>query len=526
VTTTYAPVDAGRLADDLVTLEIGFTATFHDDAAVAERIERAAAVLGRTDLVLRARVARAVVMLREGDTVEGGRLTHRVYPEAVELDDPYLLARCHRALSIFFRQLGDNATALAHAVHCMSHTADDFPPAIRSRHLMCLAVLLDETGSPEEALRAFSEALILATVTRDDELALFLLNNMTYTAYERGDLPAAEELVRRMRATAEAPGVSLSATCLDTLARVAMLGGRHHEVERILDPLLADDAPRHLLDEGNALEEALLTAAEAYRELGAADRAQTLLDRVFRLCAEHDLAGMQARAREQQALLHAATGRYQEAFEEYRRFHVETRVLTSAQQDARSRALQAVYQAEEARRATATFRELAHRDALTGLHNRRHADEELPAVLAAGAAEGRPVSVALIDLDHFKRVNDTFSHETGDTVLRRVAGLLTAAAPPEALVARLGGEEFVVLLAGTDGAAALRVCERIRAAVANADWPAVTGGLAVTCSIGVTTVTGPGPTAAAALAAADRNLYAAKRAGRDRVCGDPVTAAV
>ncbi|MEU8228182.1 diguanylate cyclase [Actinoplanes sp. NPDC048967] len=524
MTTTHAPVDAGRLADDLLRLEIGRTASGHDDAAVAERIERDAAGSGRPDLVLRARLARAVVMLREGETVEGGRLIHRIHPEAVELGDDCLLARSHRALSIFFRQLGDNATALAHAVQCMSHTAVDVPPAIRSRHLMCLAVLLDETGSPQEALRAFTEALGLATAHHDSELALHLLNNMAYTAYERGDLPAAEELVRRMRATAESAGIPLSATCLDTLARVAMLGGRHREVEQILAPLLADDATRHRIDEGSALEEALLTAAEAYRELGAAERAQTLLDRLFRLCAEHDLAGLQAQGREQQALLHAATGRYQEAFEEYRRFHVETRVLTSAQQDARSRALQAVYQAEEARRATDTFRELAHRDALTGLHNRRHADEELPAALAT-AADGTPVSVALVDLDHFKRVNDTRSHATGDLVLRRLAGVLTAAAPPDSMIARLGGEEFVVLLPGTGAARARQTCERIRSAVAGEDWAALTGGLPVTCSIGVTTVTGAGATPAAALAAADRNLYAAKRAGRDRVFDDAVTAA-
>jgi hypothetical protein len=76
-----------------------------------------------------------------------------------------------------------------------------------------------------------------------------------------------------------------------------MLAGRYGEVAEILAPLLADDAPRHLFAEVNALEEALLTAAEARRELGEAGVAQILLDRVFRLCAEHDLAGLQARAR-------------------------------------------------------------------------------------------------------------------------------------------------------------------------------------------------------------------------------------
>ncbi|MEU7905587.1 tetratricopeptide repeat-containing diguanylate cyclase [Actinoplanes sp. NPDC049118] len=523
MTTTHAPAYADRLAEELLTLEIGSTATLHTETAYAQRVERKAAAAGRADLVLRARLVRAVVMLREGDTVAGGRVAHLVYPEAVELGDDYLLARCHRALSIFFRQLGDNATALEHAVQCMSHTADDVVPPIRARHLMCLAVLLDETGSPDEALRNFDEALALAAAIGDGELAINLLNNMAYTACERGDLRAAEDLERKIRATSDSTGFPLTGTILDTIARVAMLAGRHADVENILGPLLADDVPRYLVDEGNAIEEGLLTAAEAQRELGEIASAQAMLDRVLLLCAEHGLAGLQARAREQQALVYAAAGRYREAFEEYRRFHVETRVLTSAEQDARSRALQAVYQAEEARRATDEFRELAHRDALTGLHNRRHVDEELPVALAAVGAEAGPLSVVLIDLDHFKRINDTLSHATGDVVLRRFAALLTATAPDEAVVARLGGEEFVVLLPGADEAAAWITAETIRMEVAGHDWAQVTRELGVTCSIGVTTVSGAGPTAGAVLAAADRNLYAAKRSGRDRVCGDPVT---
>jgi two-component system cell cycle response regulator len=523
VSTTHAPAYVDRLADELLALEIGTTAVYPGDAGKAERIEREAAELDRADLVQRARLVRAAVMLRESETVAGGRVLHQVYTEAVELGDDYLLARCHRGLSIFFRQLGDSATALEHAVQCMSHTSDDTPTPIRARHLMCLAVLLDETGSPEEAERYFDESLAIAAANRDGDLAINLLNNMAYSAYERGDLACAEELERRIRATSVSAGATLTGTVLDTLARLAMLAGRHAEVESILAPLLVDEAPLHLIDEGSTIEEALLTAAEARREIGDVDGAQTMLDRIVRRCVENGLAGLAARAHEQQALVYAAAGRYREAFEEYRRFHVETQVLTSAEQDARSRALQAVYQADEARRATDQFRELAHRDALTGLHNRRHVDETLPVALAAAGEDDAPLSVLLLDLDHFKRINDTHSHATGDVVLRRFAGLVTSTAPDDAVIARLGGEEFVVLLPAADEGAAWICAERIRLAVAGHEWAQVAQGLKVTCSIGVTTVHGTGPTPGAVLAAADRNLYAAKRTGRDRVCGDPVT---
>ncbi|GID92296.1 diguanylate cyclase [Amorphoplanes digitatis] len=523
MTTTHAPAYADRLAEELLNLENGDLPSHPPDVAAAQRVEREATLLDRADLVLRARLVGATAMLRDGETVAGGRIVHQVHREAAGLGDDYLLARCHRAMSIFFRQLGDNATGLEHAVQCMSHTSEDVPSPLRARHLMCLAVLLDETGSQEEAVRVFEEALVIAAANRDGRLAIKLLNNIAYSAYERGDLQAAEDIEQQLWATSESTGEPLTGTVLDTLARLAMLAGRHADVEAILAPVLADDAPPQLLDDGgDTIEEALLTAAEAQRELGDIARAQELLDRALLLCAEHDLAGQQARAREQQALVYAAAGRYQEAFEEYRRFHAETQVLTSAEQDARSRALQAVYEAEQARRATDEFRELAHRDALTGLHNRRHVDEELPAALEAVATAG-PVSVALIDLDHFKRINDTLSHATGDVVLRRFAGLLTDAAPGDAVVARLGGEEFVVVLPGADEAAAWIAAERIRMAVAGHDWTPVTRELPVTCSIGITTVTGPGPTAGAVLAAADRNLYAAKRSGRDRVCGDRVS---
>ncbi|HEV7965050.1 MAG TPA: GGDEF domain-containing protein, partial [Actinoplanes sp.] len=172
------------------------------------------------------------------------------------------------------------------------------------------------------------------------------------------------------------------------------------------------------------------------------------------------------------------------------------------------------------RRISDHFREMAHRDALTGLYNRRFVDERLPALLGEALARGTPISVAIVDLDHFKRINDTLSHSTGDTVLQHIAQLLAEAAAGPDLVARMGGEEFLLAFPGVDAVDAARRCERLRLAIRAHLWQPVTGTLPVTASIGVTTTADGVGTMSALLAQADRNLYTAKRGGRDQVVAD------
>jgi diguanylate cyclase (GGDEF)-like protein len=135
--------------------------------------------------------------------------------------------------------------------------------------------------------------------------------------------------------------------------------------------------------------------------------------------------------------------------------------------------------------------------------------------------------VALVDVDHFKRVNDSCSHEVGDRVLQAVAELLDGMAPPGtdgddvSFVARMGGEEFLLVLAGSDPAAAEAHLESVRRTVAAHPWAELTGDLPVTVSIGATSAAGlADPTPADLLGRADRRLYEAKRAGRNRVVGD------
>jgi diguanylate cyclase (GGDEF)-like protein len=200
--------------------------------------------------------------------------------------------------------------------------------------------------------------------------------------------------------------------------------------------------------------------------------------------------------------------------------------LQSAERDARARALQAMYETTEARQQSRRYRELSLRDPLTGLYNRRYVDDELPRLLGRGAGTGETVTVALLDLDHFKRVNDTRSHEVGDRVLCAVAGLLqdagvSAVAGDGSFVARMGGEEFLLVLTGADPATAARHLEDVRRTVRSHPWAELTGDLPVTVSIGATsTACAAVSTPAEMLGRADAHLYLAKRQGRDRVVTD------
>ena len=163
---------------------------------------------------------------------------------------------------------------------------------------------------------------------------------------------------------------------------------------------------------------------------------------------------------------------------------------------------------------------------LTGLYNRRHFLERLTAELAAAQRHGRALSLLLIDLDHFRRVNDRYGHLAGDEALRAVAFVLQGAVRKEDVVARFGGEEFVVLARETALTGAKTLAERIRRAVERAPIRFGEELLAITVSVGVTVSVGltrfePGRTEQQLLAAADRALLRAKQNGRNTVVAAP-----
>ncbi|MFM2343009.1 MAG: hypothetical protein RLZZ592_2662 [Pseudomonadota bacterium] len=181
----------------------------------------------------------------------------------------------------------------------------------------------------------------------------------------------------------------------------------------------------------------------------------------------------------------------------------------------------------ELEQANRLLERVSRTDALTGVANRRHFDERLQAAVMRARAAGRPLCVMLIDLDHFKRINDTLGHPVGDACLSEVARRIgPALGHPGALLARYGGEEFVALLPGLSLAAAQACAERLRAAIAAEPVDSERGPVPVTASVGLSCrVPVSADEGAALLDEADQALYEAKRGGRNRVAIDLRTAA-
>jgi len=162
------------------------------------------------------------------------------------------------------------------------------------------------------------------------------------------------------------------------------------------------------------------------------------------------------------------------------------------------------------------MRELSVRDALTKLHNRRHFDEQASTLFSHAVRHQRPLSV-IGDIDFFKRINDQFSHATGDMVLRQVGEILRGHMRLSDLVARYGGEEFVIAFPETELPQAAALCDKLRAMIEGFPWHQVHPDLKVTMSMGVYADIAAG-TAEAMQQKADALLYRAKQTGRNRVC--------
>ncbi|HEU0164571.1 MAG TPA: GGDEF domain-containing protein, partial [Thermomicrobiales bacterium] len=158
--------------------------------------------------------------------------------------------------------------------------------------------------------------------------------------------------------------------------------------------------------------------------------------------------------------------------------------------------------------------QMAREDSLTNLANRRYFDEQLQRELVRSESFQRPFSLAMVDIDDFKAINDRYTHIVGDEVLRTVARLMRMSSRVTDFVARYGGEEFAVIFTEADHDEADALTEKIRSSIERHSWDRLAEGLSVTISIGLVTVSG-NIGATAVVARADEMLYAAKRRGKN-----------
>ncbi|WP_375213780.1 diguanylate cyclase [Aquabacterium sp.] len=198
--------------------------------------------------------------------------------------------------------------------------------------------------------------------------------------------------------------------------------------------------------------------------------------------------------------------------------HTRTVVLHETRLKLRQSEAALQQQLQDIQALQAQLTDQANRDALTGLYNRHYLGDSMQREFDRCARDGEPLSILLIDLDHFKQINDAHGHAVGDEVLRQVAELLQQDTRSSDICCRYGGEEFLLVLPAMSLEAALARAEHCRVRVAERSRLAEGCQVAVTLSVGVASTVGAGLSPEALIALADQALYRAKAEGRNRVC--------
>ncbi|GIE87375.1 GGDEF domain-containing protein [Actinoplanes regularis] len=508
-------MDAEKLSAVLLTIEDRRSWDARAELARAIELEQVARDLGDDLLAARARLCQINMRMRRGDVAAAAEQIWHVHQWAVEHDARQLLARTHLIWSAIHLHLGDAEQGLEHAVLSVELLDDESTEHMHVWHRTKLADALYFADDMETARVRYAQAEEIALRAGSPAL-LCMLNNYAYAESCSGNRQRAGEVVDRLQQLALDWNTPLEPAFLDTIGSVQVSNGQYARAEATMQTCIERYAEGQW-DDANAMAQYLVTLAQAQRGLGQHDEAQASLDKALQECRSRDLGESLVRAHREQAELHAARGDFAAAFTAHQAFFKVYHRQQSLKREARARTRQAMFETTEARQEAERFREQARRDPLTGLHNRRYVDERLPDLIRTDPA----LTVALVDLDHFKQINDQLSHDIGDQVLVRVAQVLTrevAAACSDGFVARMGGEEFLVVLPGTEVPSATAHLDGIRLTIRNQHWSPITQHLPVTVSIGVAgLVDAPEDAQAPLLSTADSHLYAAKHGGRDRV---------
>lgn len=490
----------------------------HDEAQkLAHEALRGAAGVERAELLL----AQAFVHGNRGEqlqalaaAVEAGELF-----QAAGLQSRTCDALVHTAGTL--RVAGDHETALSTLEHAETLARGAGDDLRRGRVLRQMGIVSSILGRHQHALSCLEEScqLLNRSAASDEQrnARLSYLNGISRRLEHAADdvqpRPEVEAHLREWLELAEqsaaAGQMRLALMAWGNHAIVLQAAGRHRQAAEALLALV----PRYREfgmrpNEGLALAE----MARCHESLQEPERARHHYRKALEVLRGNGAQEDLLQALEGLARCEEVLGDLAAAFAALK----EVRAVEKQRKDetARQALMQRELRVELARLSNQWARQAAQ-DPLTGLANRR-ALERWVAEHWPRVEIGQPLALLLLDLDHFKRINDTFGHDTGDRVLQAVAELLRAQCRATDLAVRYGGEEFLLAFTGTDTAAALPLAERIRVLIASQEWSRLAPGLDVTSSFGVADAS-EALDASALLTLVDRRLYAAKFGGRNRV---------
>ncbi|MEC5148491.1 diguanylate cyclase [Cryobacterium sp. GrIS_2_6] len=453
-------------------------------------------------------------------------------------------SQAHCTLALAFHESGLHEPALRHVLGALSAARASGSKLAEFWALSRSSMVHVGMADSQRALELGRQALDLSRLLEDAEARFAGLNNLGDTCLEfartqktQGLDPAdalAEALDNVLQAAALAHGQGHA--FFETIARTNLVHilielGRYREAREQagLAKLLASANGYRNLEVNNDAQ-----LAEVVRSEGRIDEATEMMAAQLSDPLIEEDPALLARLHRALVAMYKESGRFELALSHSEQLHELTLRLTRQTAGLQSRMLINTLEIEHARHETERSQleaqvlriraekldQQAHTDPLTLLPNRRALDRQLPALMRRAHDRAQPLCAAMVDLDHFKRVNDAHGHATGDRVLAAMGTILTAAIRDSDLAVRLGGEEFLLVFADATPADAEKACERLLVAVSSFRWDDVAPGLRCTVSIGLA-VRNTGERTAHWLARADKALYEAKRAGRDRVESAP-----
>ncbi len=437
-------------------------------------------------------------------------------------------ARCCNLLGITHRQLADYGRALEMYEAALKGFRETGDLRWQARVISNIGNVEIQLGNFSAALELFDQALDIRREINDNEGAGFDLNNAAFGRIQRalqlrsaGDQEGcqleAEDALRlldRSLAIARQYGYKrLEAFCLQTMGEAYQAMARPE-----IALAMADQFLRLAHESNDKWIEAygLACVGELRHQTGQHREA---LAHVTRALAAFEALGCRdqaARVLRVVSHVHEALEQFPEALACIRRAGEIEQKLRNEEAESRARAIAARRRLEQARLETERYRRLAMEDSLTGLANRRQLDERLDILMRDAKKVSSVVTVALADVDHFKGINDRFSHAVGDEVLRCVGEILRAHCRLGDVVGRYGGEEFMLVFRNLEMRPAAEICERVRREVEHWDWKSIHPQLRVTLSMGLAS-SASFDHRQGLLDAADHWLYEAKHHGRNQI---------